>query len=447
MVKPKKRRGHHAPPVPDSPCDRAPQYYHGAAQLGAGPATAIPVTVGSDHAMGNLVYQLGGIITGHVDLPANPQRSDGIVTVRKFHSHQAHSARVDDDGNYTVHGLGAGSYRVTFARVSGFAVSAAEFYNNHPESAGVGSANLVDLTAGETETRNATLTPGGHITGTADRHPRPRPALPRPGVHDRRVAGDPRRTSASRRRTARSTSAGSPPASTSCGWCPCRTYGCHSGRQFLHGSGGPLITPGPGTAVSVTQGGTRALSQPLAYARKPRLHNLVPPSIAGSPVVGSVLTASPGTWSESGVTFAYQWRADGTKIAGAAQPTLALTAAQLGRRITVLVTATKTGFVRRSKISPAVGPVAAATVVNPPPPPPSPPGLLAFVLAHKASFKGTRQGRRGAQGRRRSDHARGHHGDLPVAAQRQGDQEGGQGEVQAHEVRRRQERSAYGSPT
>ena len=388
VVKPKKRRGHHAPPVPDSPCDRAPQYYHGAAQLGAGPATAIPVTVGSNHAMGNLVYQLGGIITGHVDLPANPQRSDAIVTVRKFHSHQAHSARVDDDGNYTVHGLGAGSYRVTFARVSGFAVSAAEFYNNHPESAGVGSANLVDLTAGETETRNATLTPGGHITGRlTDTHGHVLRCLVQAFTTD----------------GSRVTRAGLSLASANGAFdigglttgqyfvrvVPMPSYGCHSGRQFLHGSGGPLITPGPGTAVSVTQGGTRALSQPLAYARKPRLHNLVPPSIAGSPVVGSVLTASPGTWSESGVTFAYQWRADGTKIAGAAQPTLALTAAQLGRRITVLVTATKTGFVRRSKISPAVGPVAAATVVNPPPPPPSPPGLLAFVLAHKASFKGT----------------------------------------------------------
>ncbi len=52
------------------------------------------------------------------------------------------------------------------------------------------------------------------------------------------------------------------------------------------------------------------------------------------------------------------------------------------------MTAKKPGFVRRSKISPAVGPVT-ATVVNPPVvnPPPAVPG--AFVLAHKPAFKGT----------------------------------------------------------
>jgi hypothetical protein len=386
VVNPKKRHGHHTSPVPDSPCDRAPQYYHGTAQLGAGPATAIPVTVGSNHAMGNLVYQLGGIITGHVDLPANPQRSDGIVVVRKFHSHQARSARVDDDGNYTVHGLGAGSYRVTFARVSGFAVAAAEFYNNHRESAGVASANLVDVASGETKTANAALAEGGHITGTlTDGNGKVLHCLVQAFTTD------------GSRVTRSAVSLASANGAFDIGGLttgryyvrvvPMPSYGCHSGRQFLTGNGGPLTMTAPGTGVMVAQGSTTTVTQPLRYTRTERLRNLVAPSISGSTVVGSVLTASPGTWSQPGVSFAYQWRSDGINIPGAMQRTLALTAAQLGRHITVLVTAKKAGFIRRSKISLAVGPVTVATVVTPPPPPPAVP--LAFSLAHKASFKGS----------------------------------------------------------
>ncbi len=331
VVVPKMRRGSHSHhPLPVTACDRAAQYYNGDASLGAGPATAIPVTVGVDHPMGNLVYQLGGTITGHVDLPANHQRNDSIVVVRAFHTHRTKSARVDENGDYSVSGLGAGSYRVTFARVSGFAVSAAEFFNNHPESAGVGSANLVDLTSGETETANAALVEGGHITGTlTDGHGKFLHCMVQA------FTTDGTRVTRSAVSLASANGAFDIGGLTSGQYfvrvVPLPYYGCHSGRQFLNGSGGPLTTTGPGTAVAVTQGSTSTLTQPLGYARTPRLKNLVPPSISGSPVVGSTLTATPGTWSEPGVTFAYQWRANGTNIAGATQPSLGLTAAQLGR--------------------------------------------------------------------------------------------------------------------
>lgn len=81
------------------------------------------------------------------------------------------------------------------------------------------------------------------------------------------------------------------------------------------------------------------------------LLNIAPPSISGTPKVGSVLTAAPGAWSSAGVTFAYQWSQDGVAIAGATGPTLTVTRAMQGKKITVRVTATNPGYPAKSVVS------------------------------------------------------------------------------------------------
>jgi hypothetical protein len=76
--------------------------------------------------------------------------------------------------------------------------------------------------------------------------------------------------------------------------------------------------------------------------------NTQPPTIVGSPVVGQTLTANPGTWTGSGITFAYAWsRCDATggactPIPLATQSTYTLVAADSGKTIRVTVTATNT---------------------------------------------------------------------------------------------------------
>lgn len=75
------------------------------------------------------------------------------------------------------------------------------------------------------------------------------------------------------------------------------------------------------------------------------------PTIAGTATVGSTLTAQPGTWGPAPVALSYQWSADGVDLAGATSPTLALGAATAGKRITVEVTGTKTGFPTTSRTS------------------------------------------------------------------------------------------------
>ena len=72
-------------------------------------------------------------------------------------------------------------------------------------------------------------------------------------------------------------------------------------------------------------------------------HGPVPrstPTIAGTPTVGSVLTADAGRWSPSHAKRHLQWYAGGHRVAGATGASYQVRQADLGRRITVRVTAT-----------------------------------------------------------------------------------------------------------
>ncbi len=81
------------------------------------------------------------------------------------------------------------------------------------------------------------------------------------------------------------------------------------------------------------------------------------PRISGAATVGSQLTATTGRWSPSGATSRVQWYADGQPIAGATGPTYVVVAADLGKRISVEVTATSQGR-DASTFSAATAPVA-----------------------------------------------------------------------------------------
>jgi len=80
------------------------------------------------------------------------------------------------------------------------------------------------------------------------------------------------------------------------------------------------------------------------------------PTISGSAKVGQTLTAKPGSWT-AGTSFRYAWFANGVAISGATKSTLKLTAAHHGKRITVKVTGTKSGYLSATKTSAATSPV------------------------------------------------------------------------------------------
>ncbi len=63
------------------------------------------------------------------------------------------------------------------------------------------------------------------------------------------------------------------------------------------------------------------------------------PVVTGTVEIGSVLTVSNGTWTNSPTSYAYQWQRDGVDISGATSTTYTLLLGDLGKTITPIVTA------------------------------------------------------------------------------------------------------------
>lgn len=111
-------------------------------------------------------------------------------------------------------------------------------------------------------------------------------------------------------------------------------------------AGGMLIaTPSAYAAESVV---AHSVTAPKAAVLK----TTPTPTISGTVAVGSALTGKPGTWG-NGVKLKYQWFAGGVAIKGATLTKFTLTKAQVGKKITVRVTGSKTGYTSVSKTSAA----------------------------------------------------------------------------------------------
>ena len=92
--------------------------------------------------------------------------------------------------------------------------------------------------------------------------------------------------------------------------------------------------------------------------------NTAKPAVTGTPQAGQTLTATPGTWAVAGATYRYQWRAAGTDIVGATGSTLRLGAAQVGKAVSVAVTAVTTGYPSTTAVSAATATVRSSAVTN-----------------------------------------------------------------------------------
>lgn len=100
----------------------------------------------------------------------------------------------------------------------------------------------------------------------------------------------------------------------------------------------------------------------------PGLKNVTKPAVSGTAAVGKKLTATAGSWSLPGASYAYQWLADGKVVAGATKSSLTPTPDELGQQLSVQVKASKSGEKPTSATSAAtkrVGPGALAVLTAP----------------------------------------------------------------------------------
>ena len=77
------------------------------------------------------------------------------------------------------------------------------------------------------------------------------------------------------------------------------------------------------------------------------------PTVSGTAKVGKSLTAKAGSWKPAKVTLKYQWLRDGQPIAKATKSSYKLVKADAGRKITVQVTGSKSGYASVTKTSKA----------------------------------------------------------------------------------------------
>jgi hypothetical protein len=85
------------------------------------------------------------------------------------------------------------------------------------------------------------------------------------------------------------------------------------------------------------------------------------PSVAGATVEGQTLTAATGTWRPSPAALAFVWKRNGSPIANATDATYQLADSDVGRKLTVTVTATAAGFVTASTTSVATVTISSAS--------------------------------------------------------------------------------------
>jgi len=148
-----------------------------------------------------------------------------------------------------------------------------------------------------------------------------------------------------------------PAATLTYAWLRCHGNGSGSCMTIEEADGKNYVLTGDdvgfriGVSVTATNAGgsggaDSSLVGPVVAQAPPSVVTL--PSVSGDAIVGSVLTADPGTWSDPAATFAYAWlrcEVGGAcaTIDGVSGTTYTLTADDLGSSIGVEVTATGVG--------------------------------------------------------------------------------------------------------
>jgi hypothetical protein len=315
------------PPYGDS---HAVQYWKNQPNLDK--ATPLTIAAGSSTTGIDAKLTAGATISGTVTDTGTPSApiAGADVWAETTKGTFITEAFADENGNYTISNVPAGTVVVKFAGTEGGAYTPSYWQNASKLSA----AKRITVAAGATVTG---------IDGTNA------PAFMTPGkpkISGKAVVG--------------STITANPGK-----WKPMDedttfTYQWNRDGAAISGAVGSTYVPvnadaGHSLTVSVTgdhydYNDVTATSAPTRVVTGGTLTAAIP-QITGTPSRGSVLTAAPGSWGPGTVALTYHWSRDGTRIGGATNSTYTVTKADSGKQLTVTVTGTETGFTTASATS------------------------------------------------------------------------------------------------
>ena len=108
-------------------------------------------------------------------------------------------------------------------------------------------------------------------------------------------------------------------------------------------------------AVTASKNGYTTVTRTSARTAAVAKGTITPgaPTLTGKLLVGSTLTANPGSWSPVPDGFTFQWARGGVAIPGAVGRTYALATGDLAKSLTVTVTGKKSGYATVAKTSAA----------------------------------------------------------------------------------------------
>lgn len=156
------------------------------------------------------------------------------------------------------------------------------------------------------------------------------------------------------------------------------SYQWRAGKREITGATAPVVqltSAEEGKKISVRVTAEKA-GYPVTTVASPKTTAIQPgeitaitqPAVTGEAEVDSTLTASAGSWSPEPTGVTYQWSADGTPLEGATGASLVPGAEEIGKALTVTVTATKEGYNPVASTSLPTGAVAPGTFTVSTPP-------------------------------------------------------------------------------
>ena len=328
--------------------DWAPEYYND--KPTAATADALTVVDSAGTTANNTVLAPAASIAGTVTTAtANNGGHVFSACARNTTTGDEWCDSVDEStGAYNIKGLPAGNTQVRFYGEGPFA---SEYYSNVREAANA-SPTPIALTAGQQRTAiNATLEIGGTITGKIV-YPDGTPAFE--GCHidawgsTDDAWGEPTlsRSHAHARSDGTFTLEGLSTGSyvLVVGRIRADDGACDPVDDERWYDGDEVLSPQESSAqtFSAVFAQTKSIGT-LVYGDPTPLQNTAKPTVPTAPQVGVVATAGDGSWSPAATSFSYVWQADGVTIPGAVSKSYTPGADQAGKKLSVIVTAHRSG--------------------------------------------------------------------------------------------------------